>query len=45
MTEESSIGWYIKDEEEPLLVAVKNSNTINKEDVVTPKIYDKNERC
>jgi len=34
MTEENNLGWYIKHQAEPLLVAVKNSKTINTEDVV-----------
>ena len=45
MTEENSLGWYIKHQVEPLLVVVKNNRTINTEDVMTPTVYKKNERC
>ena len=45
MTEENSLGWYIKHQVEPLLVAVKNSNTINTEDVVSPTLCKETERC
>ena len=39
MTEENNLGWFIKHQAEPLLVEVKNSKTINKEDVVSPTVY------
>jgi len=45
MTEENNLGWYIKHQAEPLLVAVKNSKTINTEDVVSPTVYKETERC
>ena len=45
MTEENSLGWYIKHQEETLLVAVRNNKTITTEDVVIPTIYTKNESC
>ena len=28
VTEENSLGWYIRNHDEPLLIAVKDSNTI-----------------
>ena len=45
MTEENNLGWYVKHQAEPLLVAVKNSKTINTEDVVSPTVYKETERC
>ena len=45
MTEENSLGWYIKHQVEPLLIAAKNNKTINTDNVVTPTVYKKNERC
>ena len=45
ITEENSLGWYIKHQFEPLLVAVKNKKTINTEDVVSPTVYEETERC
>ena len=38
MTEENNLGWYIKHQAESLLVAVKNSKTINTEDVESKSI-------
>ena len=43
MTEENSLGWYIKHQVELLLVAVKNT-TINT-DVMSPTVYTETERC
>ena len=45
MTEKNSLGWYIKHTEEPLLVAIRDNETVNTEDVVSPIIYKKSERC
>ena len=44
-TVENSLGRYIKHQEGPLLVTVRNNKTISTNGVVTPAIYKKNERC
>ena len=43
MTEENSLGWYIKQQVEPLLVPVKNKKTINTEGIINPTVCKKNE--
>ena len=40
-SEENGLGWYIKDNIEPLLVAVRRSRTITHKETVDPKEFKK----
>ena len=40
-SEENGLGWYIKDNTEPLLVAVRRSRTITHTETVDPKEFKK----
>ena len=41
ISEENSLGWYIKSNIEPLLVAVRTSRTIRHEETVDPTEFKK----
>ena len=40
-SEENGLGWYVKNNLEPLLVAVRTSATITNEETVDPKEFKK----
>ena len=40
-SEENGLGWYVKNNIEPLLVAVRKSRTITHEETVDPKEFKK----
>ena len=40
-SEENCLGWYFKDNIEPLLVAARTSRTITHEEIVDPKAFKK----
>ena len=40
-SEENGLGWYVKNNIEPLLVAVRTSRTITHEETVDPKEFKK----
>ena len=40
-SEENGLGWYVKNNMEPLLVAVRTSRTITHEERVDPKEFKK----
>ena len=40
-SKENDLGWYIKNNIQPLLVAVKKSKTTRHEDTVDPKLFKK----
>ena len=40
-SEENGLGWYVKNNIEPLLAAVRTSRTITHEETVDPKEFNK----
>ena len=40
-SEENGLGWYVKNNIEPFLVAVRTSRTITREETVDPEDFKK----